>query len=288
LESIKIAFLEPKSESPADGLRRLTVESWAGVCLVLSRGRLHAALKTGHLTHPGVYILVGPSEISAGHNGRTLVFELYIGRSDSFDERIARHDKFKNFWSTAFFFYRDGVDELHAGQTGDLEARLIAKAKAAGNKVNHVHNVANPKPQGGSDSTEMFLKQIETILKALGYDFFSPQQLTEAAVLEPLEVADEPQMDVPESLRALIGQIRAACLALPSTEFYATHVPDLRAKVVSAHGSRIFARVQFKKRAVKLTLRGQAFTLEADALVDESVKEKIKDAYSHASQQLAD
>jgi len=231
---------------------------------------------------------VGPSQVSSGHNGRTLVFELYIGKSDSFDVRIANHDKFKDFWSTAFFFYRAGDDELHAGQTGDLEARLITKARAAGNTVNDVRNVANPHSRGTSDFTDVFMDKIETILKALGYDFFSSEKHPDTAIPEPFEVIDAPEIYVPENLRRIVDQIRTVCLALPSTEFYATHVPDLRAKVVAARGSRIFARIQFLKQAVKLTLKSQVFTLEANASLDETVMQNIKAAYSQASQQLAD
>jgi hypothetical protein len=284
MESIKLTFLE----SVPDGLRRLTIANWAGVCLVLSRSRLHSALKTGGLAHPGVYILLGPSAIDISDHGRKLVFELYIGKSDSFDERIGNHDKFKGFWSTAFFFYGGGPEELHAGQTGDLERHLIARAQKAGHKVT---NVANPKLHGApaqSDSTDIFLTYIETILKALGYDFFSSQGPTEPPALKPLEPVAELEIAVPENLRRTVDQIRAVCLTLPAVEFYGTHVPDLRAKVVSAHGSRIFARIQFRKQTVKLTLKGQVFTLKADTLVDEEIERHIRDAYSRASRELAD
>jgi hypothetical protein len=283
VEPIKLTFLE----SVPDGLRRLTIANWAGVCLVLSRSRLHSALKTGELAHPGVYILVGPSGIDMSDHGRKLVFELYIGKSDSFDERIGNHDKFKGFWSTAFFFYGGGPDELHAGQTGDLEGRLIARAQTAGHNVT---NVANPKLHGvlsKSDSTDIFLNYIETILKALGYDFFSSRELAEP-VLKPLEAVAELEIDVPQNLRRVVDQIRAACLTLPAAEFYGTHVPDLRAKVVSARGSRMFARIQFRKQAVKLTLKDEVFTLKADTLMDEGIERKIKEAYSRARHELTD
>jgi hypothetical protein len=286
MESIKISF----RESIADGLRRLTIDSWSGACLLVSRNHLAAALKTGELAHPGVYILVGPSNIKPDRNGHpTLVFDLYIGKSDSLDERIALHDKIRSFWSIAFAFYRDGEDELHAGQTGDLEARLIARAREAGNQVDtakHVKNVATPKPHSSpdqSESTEVFLGHIETVLKALGYNFLSTQTVPDVDVLES---TNDPEIRIPENLQRLVKEIRTTCMALPATEFYSTHVPDLRAKVVSAQGSRVFARILFLKHAVRVDLKSHTFSVEADKSLDENQTNEIKDAYSRAQQQL--
>jgi len=288
MEPIKITFLEPT----ADGLRRLTTDNWSGVCLVISRSHLAAALKTEELAHSGIYILVGPSKVTFGEDGRpALVFDLYIGKSDSLDERIAFHDKERKFWSIAFAFYRDGEDDLHAGQTGDIEASLIAKAREAGNQVdngNHVTNKATPKIHNNpsqSQSTQIFLGHIETMLKALGYDFFSSQKLPDAGIAEP---ANNPEISIPENLQSLVNEIQTVCVALPSTEFYSTHVPDLRAKVISAQGSRVFARILFLKHAVKLMLKNQAFRLETNTSLDDDVKNDIRDAYSQARQQLLD
>jgi len=109
MESITIDFLEPV----ADGLRRLTMTSFPGVCLVLSRNRLDSSLKT-ELAKPGVYILVGTSNVHKAENGRTRAFELYIGKSDNLNDRIEQHDhdRLKEVWSTAFLFYRDGASAL--------------------------------------------------------------------------------------------------------------------------------------------------------------------------------
>jgi len=97
-----------------------------------------------------VYILVGPSDVEKGAHPPKLISQFYIGKSDALDERLRHHHESKEFWSTAFAFYRL-ADDLHGGQKKQLEAHLIKKARAAGNTVN---NVANPRKAGKSFEPE--------------------------------------------------------------------------------------------------------------------------------------
>jgi hypothetical protein len=286
MEPIKITFLEPF----ADGLRRLTINSWSGVCIALSRNRLDSALATGKLAHPGVYILVGPSRIRDGDHGQTLDFKLYIGKSDSLDERIALHNRSKDFWSAAFLFYRDGEEQLHAGQTGALEARLIARVRHGGNEVVNIATPEEHETPGDFESTGAFLDHIETVLAALGYNFFTSQTLPGAATLESIEEPAPPGIAIPNKLQRIISKIEKACLALESTEFYETQVPDMRAKVVSGEHFRVYALLRMQKSGVKLVVKNkpeQAFLLGAsDSLSDETIG-AIKTAHSRAMGQLA-
>jgi hypothetical protein len=286
MEPIKIDFLDQS----ADGLCRLSTHNWAGACLVISRNRLESALKSGELAVPGVYILVGPSEVRNVEGRPGLISKLYIGKSDTLDERISTHShsKSKEFWSTAFAFYHVGGD-FHAGHLADLERLMIQKAKKAGNDIVDA-NVIVPRQHGGSnsaDSAGLFLEHIEIFLKALGYDFFSVQEPSDVTVIEPSKQPEH----IPENLQRLIGEIQTVCLELPSTEFYSTKVPDLRAKVISGGNSRIFARLQFLKHSLRLGLKGEPghhYNLSAEASLDQNGRDDIKAAYSWALKQLAD
>ncbi len=283
MESITITFLE----SSPDGVRRLTTNNWSGACLVISREHFASARRVEDLMRPGVYILVGPSEINMDGPLPRLVSRIYIGKSDVLDERLRNHYDGKMFWSTAFAFYREGKDDLHGGQTAQLEALLIARARAAGNNV--VTNVATPKQTGktfDSESTASFAMHIEVMLKALGYDFFSPRPIL---LSESVPAAKEEDVVVPLNLLPVVNEVKQICSALPATEFYSTHVPDLRAKVMHEGSTRVFARIQFQKHAVKLTMKGgPTMILEAQAGVPEHVAEELRLSHDRAQKHLAE
>jgi hypothetical protein len=279
MESIKIDFVE----DTADGLRRLTKVTSPLVCLVISRDRLAQAIETGKLTHPGIYVLVGPSKISTSENGPTLVFDLYIGESNALDERIQTHHRIKDFWSIAFAFHREGEDELHAGQIADLEAHLISKVWDAGHNIINQTNPGLSKKLVPSDITKIFSEHIETTLKAFGYDFFTKQQRPDTNALAP---PNEPDIIEPKDFQRLVDEIKSFCLKLPSTEFYKTYTPDLRAKVISNGRFRVFAQIVLRRHVLRLNLRNQVFILKPHMQLDESLEAEIKNAYSQALQQL--
>ncbi len=277
MEPLTIRFLD----AFPDGLRQITTENWSGNCLMISRNRVEAALQGTGLTVSGVYILIGPSDVTASESSHTPVSKIYIGKGDSVDERLALHNKSKDFWSTAFVFCRSGL-ELNASQTWYLEAQLIEQTRTAGNHA--VTNVATPRQprMGDTEKASMnsFLAQIEFVLQALGHDLFSSPKLPAVALTE---VKREPQIITPRNLQPLVEAIRQALVALPSTEFYETAVPDLRAKVVSTEGSRAFARIQFRKQGIRFSLLNQTpLTLPADGIVDQVLVTKIAEAHRSA------
>lgn len=280
METIKITFLE----SSPDGLRKLTTDNWSGVGLVVAREHFAATQTNEELMRPGVYILVGPSRVDENFDPPRLISKIYIGKSDMLDERLRSHSELREFWSTAFAFYRAG-EELHAGQIAQLEALLIEKARAA--KKHDVLNVATPRQLSKPsqlESISTFAGQIESMLKALGYDFFSslPSLAPESPQVQEREVV------VPSQLSAIVESLCEICAALPATEVYKTKVPDVRAKVVSKKDSRVFARIEFRSRAVKLTLKdGSSIILTAESGVPDSVADEIRKsrqlALSHIS-----
>lgn len=291
METIKITFPNPDVE----GIRCLTAETWSMACLVIPRSCLRAASALDDFRLPGVYILAGPAEIrlypisppdNKDATPPTLIQNLYIGKSDTLDERVAGHDKNKTFWSTAFVFYRNKKNEaLDGGQLAQLEADLIRKAREG---VHNVTNVSTPNPPliaSDSYANKIFLGQIEKMLRALGQDFFTPEN---NQVLAPPQPDPELRNPVPTNLQAIVGQLEEICLNLPSTEFYATQVPDLRAKVLKDGGSRVFARILFLKHAVRLALikENKSFTLKELDSVNETIREQIKDAHERALQEL--
>lgn len=92
------------------------------------------------------------------------LFLSFISKSDVLDERLRRHYGRKDFWSTAFVFYR-APEDLNAGETAQLESLLIERAKAAGNELT---NVATPKQPSYSDSITTFAGRIEDMLYVEG------------------------------------------------------------------------------------------------------------------------
>lgn len=288
MESIKITFLE----SFADGLRRLTTDSWKGACLVMTRKHFESAQKTTELIRPGVYILVGASHVDETGHQPKLISKVYIGKSDVLDERLRQHHESKDFWSTAFAFYRP-EDDLHAGQLAQLEAHLIEKAMAAGNHV--LQNVQTPRKAGKGfepESLAAFVLHVESMLKALGHDFFSVQSLPQVPAREN---PDRFQHNVPENLKTVVEQLEAWCRELPMTEFYGTAVPDLRAKVMHEGSSRVFARIEFQKRAVKLTTKGgprknggTRMLIDAQSAVPAQVRLELQMSHDQALKYLAE
>lgn len=83
--TIKIAGASP------DGVRRLTTTNWSGVCVVLSRNQIDSALGSAELARAGVYILAGPAEIETESKSPRLVSKIYIGKSETLDERLRSH-----------------------------------------------------------------------------------------------------------------------------------------------------------------------------------------------------
>ena len=282
MESIKITFLE----ASADGLRRLTTDNWAGACLIVAREHFASTHKSEELMRPGVYILVGPLKADEIHHPPRLFSQIYIGKSDRLDERLRHHHDRKEFWSTAFAFYRTSED-LYAGQIGQLESLLIERARAAGNHV--VTNVATPKARRQSsqqDSMVSFAGQIESMLKALGHDFFSSRRMP---LPDVTDVQEGQEVLVPLPLRSVVAHLKEICAALTATEFYGTQVPDLRAKVVHGESSRVFARIEFRSRAVKLTLRdGPRMLLDAQSALSDSVAEEIQRSHQRALLHLSE
>lgn len=284
MEPIKITFLE----GSATGLRRLTMDNWAGACLVVSRDHFVAAQRSEHLMCPGVYILVGPSHVDETVSPPRLVSRIYIGMSDSLDERLSRHHHSpkKEFWSIAFAFYRQAED-LHAGQLKQLEAFLIHQARSAGNDV--IQNAALPQvvcAENDRETITRFAKHIEFMLQALGYDFFSDQRLTDAVHLKRV---DKQEVELPARFHSLVEHLKSVLLRLPEVVIYSTEVPDVRAKVMRGNDSRIFARIEFRKESVKLKLirTGVSKTLTALSEVDDSLIEEIGIAHHQALTFLA-
>lgn len=247
MKTLKITFLE---DSP-NGLREITEDNWSGACRIVSRSHIQKAFEKDNLAESGVYILIGPCDLVGE---RKLSSKIYIGRADSVDERLAQHHKSKDFWTTAFVFFRKN-DPLHAGHTGYLESRLIELATNAGNSV--LANAAAPKPphlnEADIDSMNGFLRHAERVLQALGHDLFTIRQASNEGLKQPTESAT---FNVPGNLNDLVNSFKEYCLALKATEVYSTQVPDLRAKVTFGSGSRVYASLRLQKHRVRLSVHG--------------------------------
>ncbi len=280
MESITIDFLDT---SP-DGIRLLRSGNWAGACVVVARDALEPAQRLDELTYPGVYILAAPLAINGSGHPASVQYQIYIGRSDALGERLQQHYAGKNFWSTAFAFYRAG-GALHAGQLSQLEAFLIDKAQASGTHV--VLNAATPRQTMSKTESEFvipFAAQIESMLKVLGLDFFS---LPRAA--EPTEVKRESQghFAVPQHLQTLVDLFRESCLEKEAVDLYTTKVPDVRARVTHDGQSRVFATIRLLKNGVRLWLSQEGeFVLHSANDFGEVERQALGRAYLERRSQL--
>jgi hypothetical protein len=77
------------------------------------------------LSRPGVYVLVGPSEETAGRT------RIYVGEADVLSKRLDQHLKDKGFWSRAIVFTSKDQN-LNKAHVRYLESRLVRLANEAG------------------------------------------------------------------------------------------------------------------------------------------------------------
>ncbi len=285
MDAVQINFLD----SDADGIRRIRTANWSGACFIIPRKRVSSSQIPEELLHPGVYVLAGPYEVDGSHQPPRLVSKLYIGQSDSLDERLRQHCKSKEFWSTAFAFLRV-QDDLHAGEVAHLEAILIAQAKRAPNRI---ENVLLPQPSTRPEdaaSMETFASHIGSLMKILGHDYFDRQDVLVTSVKpHAKDPSTERQPTADRKFLSLMEYFKQLCLAFPDTEFYSTQTPDWRAKVVHNGHFRVFARVVLQRHGLKVIFPIDSSTLFLADHEDfgPALSDQLSQAHDVAMQKLA-
>src|SRR5271165_6177784 len=92
------------------GMRTAQVGNWSGLALVCPRTDLARLGARPEVRRTGVYILIGPSESTAGAR-----LAVYVGEGDEVWTRIASHDESKDFWTWAVIFVSkdDNLTKAH-------------------------------------------------------------------------------------------------------------------------------------------------------------------------------
>lgn len=272
--TIKIEF----PNGGPSGVRIAADGNWAGRCVVCPRAAVPYSRRW--LDEPGVYLLAGSQ-----HAGASSQRAVYIGQADSVADRLTAHLKHKEFWhATAAVYRRD--PKLHAGDLHFLEASCIKRARSASMSGRNFclvnKNEPSPAPVPGEEADmESFLASSIFFFAAFGFDFFSAPQ----APAKP-EMPEPP--DPPESLRGIIGDLATYMLSLPNCEFYRTGTPDSRAKVISGDDFRVFARLGYRKRGVRLELLGvgQPILIRNGKDIDAGLIRLIASAHANAEASL--
>lgn len=261
--------------------------NWSGEALIFSKSKIESALKGDTLDVSGVYILSG----FLMANGDRPEEVIYIGSGDSVRDRIQSHNNKKLFWRTAIVFYRP-VQELHLGNIRYIESRLIQLALSA--KAVLLDNINSPKPptmpDGAKEESEAFVDRCVLYLRALGLDFFTAED-TPPLDGTRIKGADDPDPMgiVPDHLRKAVEVLRAE-LVFPQAMFYSTKSPDVRAKVSSGGPFRVFARLKFQSKGIRLELKdvdNNIFVEMGTKEVSGSLKEQIKQAYELALEKVS-
>jgi hypothetical protein len=108
-------------EGGPDGLWAVEKSNWTGIGLMCPRSSYPKARSREELARPGVYVLVGPSEQTAGHT------RVYVGEADALSKRLDQHVKDKGFWTRAVVFTSKDQN-LNKAHVRYLESRLIRLA----------------------------------------------------------------------------------------------------------------------------------------------------------------
>ncbi len=155
-------------EGDPSGMKILMLSGWPGKCFIVPRQNLRELKNRIEVNQPALYFLFGLNEETEENLA-------YIGQtSTSFYERIAFHDKDKDFWNTAIIF----TGEIDGGDARYLEQKSILLAR----KVNRISliNGVTPGEENLSEFArvrpDQYFETILFILQTLSYEIFDVVQ----------------------------------------------------------------------------------------------------------------
>ncbi len=156
------------SDGLPKGIREVKIDQWSGKCLCGPLNRLKdiVELLEGLSNGICVYFLIGDS----GHQFLPMV---YIGQTDSFQQRIKSHGAEKNWCKdVVIFFSSDGSLTRTGAQY--LESVCVQKQQKAGRSFMGNGNIPKTPivPREDASGLEMFFENISLIMPLLGYDIF--------------------------------------------------------------------------------------------------------------------
>lgn len=231
-------------------------------------------------------MLIGPPEKS--DDNLHLDWRLYVGQADSVADRLDSHLKndTKAWFRTVVVIRRPDDSPLNLSQCQFLESKLHALASKAGTCVLTNRNAPRLPFLSAADKSDTleFLNKAIVIVGALGFDFFEPSKRD----AEEDGTTENGNPKVPVNLQQLLEELRKAAIgpSFPKAEWYWTHTPDYRAKVVSGGDFRVFFRIMPAKNWFRADLKDVgSFKISNLADLDKH-REDIQTAYDKADKYL--
>lgn len=155
------------------GIRSVRIDQWIGKALCAPRGSIKKIDYSDIGGSSCVYFLVGPNEENGLPN-------IYVGETDSFNNRLTDHNYKKDWWQEIIVFY--SIDESLT-KTGAryLEKNCIERLQKAGkcNLMNSNDKLEANIPHEDKPGLEEFFVNITTILPLLAYDVFEQDELSQ-------------------------------------------------------------------------------------------------------------
>ena len=150
------------------GVKIVEKSNWTGTGLVIPRTLFGETRVRSELQRAGVYLLIGPGELSQ-------LPRLYVGEGDPIGPRLDSHAKAKDFW-THLVGFTSKDQNLNKAHVQFLESRLIELARAAKRCTLDNGNSPTAPSLSEADAAEVegFLADVLLCLPVLGYGFFEP------------------------------------------------------------------------------------------------------------------
>lgn len=164
-KSVRLFFVD----GTATGLVTAELMNWTGHLLIPPRSTLGVALSREEADRTGIYILSGQDPEKPSQT------KIYVGEGDNVGNRLRSHakDENKDFWTKACIITSKDTN-LTKAHVRYLEHRLVQMASAAGRVTVANGNEPGEKllPEADRSDMEVFIENLQTILPAIGFDFF--------------------------------------------------------------------------------------------------------------------
>lgn len=159
-------------ESPRS-LKKITMFNWTGLAFWGNRDQFEEVKKRDELSTPGIYFLISQHEDG--------YFNLYVGETDNFTNRIKSHVDNKDWWESFIVFISKG-ESLNKAHVKYLERKFIYYSKNS--PQIKLMNSTEPSEVKLSEEDEhdltIFEGNILFTLETLGLSYFSKNKKLES------------------------------------------------------------------------------------------------------------
>ena len=209
-----------------DGIKTIEKSNWSGCGLVAPRSLFSEARQRKELARTGVYVLVGPAEVSG-------LPRIYVGEGDPIRPRLEQHASKKDFW-TSLVAFTSKDENLNKAHVQYLEARLVEQATAAKRCEIDNNNVPQLPSLSEADAAdaEGFLAEMMLCFPVLGLGFFTPasaEKVRRRDLFIKAKGVEARGFETPQGFLVRAGS-RAVKTEVPSIH---TYMADLRQALIA-------------------------------------------------------